>query len=91
MKNNEVVTVVTVSGEYVGRLKSTNSNGAITIKDPRMLIHGEQGIGFARGVCMTSKENPEEVTFQQYVLCTETNDDFSSAWTEATSGVKIVL
>ena len=91
MKNNDVVTVVTVSGEYVGRLQSTNSNGAITIKDPRMLIHGEQGIGFARGVCMTSKENPEEITFQQYVLCTETNDDFSAAWTEATSGVKIAL
>ncbi len=91
MKNNEVVTVVTVSGEYVGRLQSINSNGAITIKDPRMLIHGEQGIGFARGVCVTSKENPEEITFQQYVLCTETNDGFSSAWTEATSGVKIVL
>ena len=91
MKNNDVVTVVTVSGEYVGRLESTNSNGVITIKDPRMLIHGDQGVGFARGVSMTSKENPERVTFQQYVLCTETNDDFSSAWTEATSGVKLVV
>jgi len=61
------------------------------LKDPRMLIHGDQGIGFARGVCMTSKENPEKVSFQQYVLCTETNDDFSAAWTEATSGVKLVV
>lgn len=91
MKNNDVVTVVTVSGEYVGRLEGINSNGTVTLKDPRMLIHGEQGIGFARGVCMTSKENPDKVSFQQYVLCTETNDDFSAAWTEATSGVKLVL
>jgi hypothetical protein len=68
-----------------------NSNGTVTLKDPRMLIHGDQGIGFARGVCMTSKENPEKVSFQQYVLCTETNDDFSAAWTEATSGVKLVI
>ena len=85
------MTVVTVSGEYVGRLDGMNSNGTVTLKDPRMLIHGDQGIGFARGVCMTSKENPEKVSFQQYVLCTETNDDFSAAWTEATSGVKLVV
>ena len=91
MKNNTVVTVVTVSGEYVGRLDIVHSDGAITLKDPRMLIHGDQGIGFARGVCMTSRENPETVKFQQYVLCTETNNDFSAAWTEATSGVKIAL
>ena len=91
MKNNEVVTVVTVSGEYVGRLESINSNGVVTLKDPRMLINGDQGIGFARGVCMTSKENPENISFQQYVLCTPTNDDFSAAWTQATSGVKLVL
>jgi hypothetical protein len=94
MKNNDVVTVVTVSGEYVGRLESNlggmNSDGTVTLKDPRMLIHGDQGIGFARGVCMTSKENPEKVCFQQYVLCTLTNDDFSAAWTEATSGVRLL-
>jgi len=90
MKSNDVVTVVTVSGEYVGRLDSVNSNGVITLNDPRMLIHGDQGIGFARGVCMTSKENPEKVCFQQYVLCTLTNDDFSAAWTEATSGVRLI-
>ena len=87
MKNNEVVTVVTVSGEYVGRLQSTNSNGAITIKDPRMLIHGEQGVGFARGICMTSDEDTRSVAFQQYVFVTETNQDFSKEYTRATSGI----
>lgn len=91
MKNNDVVTVVTVSGEYVGRLGGIDSNGVVTLNDPRMLIHGDQGIGFARGVCMTGVENAKTVSFQQYVLCTPTNDDFSAAWTEATSGVKIVL
>jgi len=90
MKNNDIVTVVTVSGEYVGRLEGMNSNGTVTLKDPRMLIHGEQGIGFARGVCMTSKENPDKVSFQQYVLCTETSSDFADAWSEATSGIKLV-
>ena len=35
MTNNEVVTVVTVSGEYVGRLNSMEENGTITLNDPR--------------------------------------------------------
>lgn len=93
MKTNDVVTVVTVSGEYVGRLAESrqDADGIITLKDPRMLINGEQGLGFARGVCMTSEENPDDVIFQQYVLCTKTNKAFADAWTEATSGVRIAV
>ena len=91
MKNNDVVTVVTVSGEYVGRLESNldgmNSNGTVTLKDPRMLIHGEQGVGFARGICMTSDENTRSVVFQQYVFITATNDDFAKAYIQSTSGI----
>ena len=91
MKKSDVVTVVTVSGEYVGRLDNFSADGTVTLKDPRMLITGEQGIGFARGVCMTSEENPDTVLFQQYVLCTKTNQAFSDAWTEATSGINLVV
>jgi len=87
MKLNDVVTVVTVSGEYVGKFESLNPNGVVTLKDPRMLIHGEQGVGFARGICMTSDENTRSVSFQQYVFITETNEDFSKAYTKATSGI----
>ena len=38
MKTNDVVTVVTVSGEYVGRLDNFSADGTVTLKDPRMLI-----------------------------------------------------
>lgn len=87
MKKNDVVTVVTVSGEYVGKFESQNSNGVVTIKDPRMLVHGEQGVGFARGICMTSDENARTVDFQQFVFITPTNEDFSKAYTTAVSGI----
>jgi len=87
MKLNDVVTVVTVSGEYVGKFESMNSNGVVTLKDPRMLIHGDQGVGFARGICMTSDEDTKSVAFQQYVFVTETNQDFSKEYTRATSGI----
>jgi len=87
MKLNDVVTVVTVSGEYVGKFESLNTNGVVTLKDPRMLIHGDQGVGFARGICMTSDENTSTVAFQQYVFITETNEAFSKEYTRATSGI----
>jgi hypothetical protein len=72
-------------------LDNFSADGTVTLKAPRMLITGEQGIGFARGVCMTSEENPDTVLFQQYVLCTKTNQAFSDAWTEATSGINLVV
>ena len=87
MKTNDVVTVVTVSGEYVGKFDSINSNGVVTLKEPRMLIHGDQGVGFARGICMTSDEDTRTVAFQQYVFITETNVAFSKEYTRATSGI----
>ena len=87
MKLNDVVTVVTVSGEYIGKFESLNTNGVVTLKDPRMLIHGDQGVGFARGICMTSDENTNTVAFQQYVFITETNEAFSKEYTRATSGI----
>lgn len=87
MKTNDVVTVVAVSGEYVGKFNGIDGNGVLQLKDPRMLIHGEQGVGFARGICMTSTENPSTMAFQQYVYATPTNDDFSKAYTQAISGI----
>jgi len=87
MRKNDVVTVVTVSGEYIGKFESLDAAGVVTLKDPRMLIHGEQGVGFARGICMTSDENTRSVVFQQYVFITATNDDFAKAYIQSTSGI----
>ena len=54
------------------------------------LAAGEEGkIGFGRGVCMSAVENVEEVTFNDYLFVTPTNDTFTKAWREATSGLII--
>jgi len=87
MNKGQVVSVVTMAGEFVGKLNNTGG-GAITLDDPRMLVYGEGGnMGFARGVCMTGEDNPDEITIQNYVFYTATNDDVVKAYRQATSGL----
>tara|TARA_B100001564_G_scaffold308811_1_gene279501 strand:+ start:514 stop:810 length:297 start_codon:yes stop_codon:yes gene_type:complete len=88
MENGEIVTVVTLSGEYVGRLKDFN-NGWVTVSSPRMILQNPENnsMGFARGIAVTGVENPDEVTFQSVVFVTPTNDRVSEAWSEATSQI----
>ena len=86
MKQNDVITVLTLAGEFIGKLKGEVSN-TVTLEDPRMLVQSEQGMGFAHGVCVTGETAPKEVTFQQYVLATPTNDEIVKGWRQATSGL----
>jgi len=89
MKKNDVVTVVTVSGEYIGKYMHEN-NGNITLENPRMLVNAPDGkVGFARGICMTGQENPKTGMFYAggVVILTESNEQFKSAYIEATTGL----
>lgn len=86
MDKNSVVTVVAMSGEYVGKLQSTGA-GTVTIEDPRMLVHSEQGMGFANGIAVTGKNEPSSVTFHSYVFMTETNVEVEKAYRQAVSGL----
>lgn len=86
MKKGDVVTVVAVSGEYIGKLKRFDEKGVV-LSDPRMLVATDTGVGFARGVCMTGHTDVSEVLFRDYVYCTPTNEEFESAWRQATSGI----
>jgi len=88
MKANDVVTVVTISGEYVGKLKD-QGEGTLTLSDPRMLIQNESGMGFAAGIAVTGEQNPTEVTFAQYVFVVPTNIEVEKAYRSATSGIII--
>lgn len=88
MKKGDVVTVITMVGEFVGKF-DTSGGGSITLEDPRMLIQTEQGMGFARGICVTGEEDPKEVTFSQYVFTTPSNSDIEKAYRQATSGLII--
>lgn len=88
MNANDVVSVITASGEYVGKLVSQNDNGTLTIEDPRLLVSNKDGgVGFAKGVCMTGKLNTSEVTFKDYIYCTPTDENFEKSYRQAVSGI----
>jgi len=86
MKKGDIVSVISLAGEYVGKFNNSNA-GTITLDDPRMLIQNEQGMGFANGIAVTGKPNPDKVTFSQYVFVTPTNDDIEKAYRSAVSGL----
>lgn len=90
MKKNDVVTVVTSVGEFVGKFVSDSPEG-VTIDDPRMIVHSQQGMGFAKGVSMAGVEDPKQVTFGagQIVAVMEINPAVEKAWREFTSGIVI--
>jgi len=82
----DIVTVLTISGEFVGRFENSENN-TITLSDPRMLVINDNGMGFAHGVCVTGKNNVTDVTFMNFVLVTPTNDEIVAAWRRATTGL----
>ena len=88
MKDGEIVTVVTVAGEFVGKLAGTEDG--VRLIDPRMVVQGPEGnMGFARGICQTGIENPTEVLLTNPIMVTDTNEMVENAWREATSGIAI--
>ena len=88
MKDGEIVTVLTVAGEFVGKLAGTEDG--VKLIDPRMVVQGPEGnMGFARGICQTGIENPTEVLLTNPVMVTDTNEMVENAWREATSGIAI--
>ena len=86
MKKGDVVSVVSMAGEFVGKFENSGG-GTISLDDPRMLIQTQQGMGFARGICVTGEEDPTTVTFAFYVFVTPTNKNIEKAYRQATSGI----
>lgn len=88
MKINDVVSVVTPAGEFIGKL-AEQTDTRVKLKDPRMLIHAGEGMGFARGIAISGRENPAEVEFfaSGVVFITPTNDDVEKAYRKMTSGI----
>lgn len=86
----EVVTVVTMMGEVVGRLKKESETG-YTIEDPRLFVPGREGNsgGFAPGVCMTGQQNLSEAQFNRgVVLCViPSHPEIEAGWREAVTGL----
>jgi hypothetical protein len=87
-KKDDVVSVITNAGEYVGKFKS-EGDSTFAITKPRMLISGEGGVGFARGICVTGNEDAAEITFQKtgVVFTTPTSDVVEKAYVESTTSI----
>jgi len=86
MKEQDVVTVVAATGEYVGRMLKFDETG-IVLQNPRLITYAEEGMGFAQGIAMTGNPDPKEVTIMQVVFVTECNEEIVKAWHQATSGL----
>jgi hypothetical protein len=90
MKNGTVVTVVSMLGEVVGRLKGENES-TITLGDPRLFVPSPEGNsgGFAPGICMTGQQNLEEIELNKTVVFTMVpcHPEIESGWRQATSGI----
>ena len=79
MKNGDIVTVVTATGEYIGRLEHQNGD-KITLSKPMTVIATQQGLDFAPVLAMTGKPTPSSVTLWNVVLVTETEDEISNRY-----------
>ena len=88
VKKNDVVSVVTTVGEFIGKYVES-SESCITLNDPRMIVHDQTGMGFAKGLCMTGTEEPELGHFYngQVVFMDKTNERVEKAYREFTSGI----
>jgi hypothetical protein len=87
MNKNDIVSVVTMAGEFVGKFDSFEGNG-IRLTDPRMIVQGPEGqMGFAKGLCLTGKMEPDTAVIQNYVFVCESNDDVVKGFRQHTSGI----
>ena len=88
MKTNDIVSIVTSVGEFVGKLVSIEED-CVKIKEPRMIVHNQGGMGFAAGVSMAGEESPAEVDFYKtnIVFVGHTNEGVQSAYRQFTTGL----
>ena len=85
-----IKTVVSTYGEFIGDVDE--GADVVVIKKPKMVIKSEKGFGFAKGVCVTSEESPEEISIQKsnVVLVVNTNADVVKAYEDSVSVIQKV-
>ncbi len=90
MKKGDIVSVVAVSGEYVGEFVEIKGS-TITLNNPKMIVNSPQGgMGFSKGVAVTGSENPEEMTFSSYVFVVPSNKTVAEAHKLAVNGEPLI-
>jgi hypothetical protein len=89
VKTGEVVTLVTMMGEVVGRLKQEMDSGYV-LESPRLFVPGQDGQGgFAPGLSMTGKQDLKEAHLSKHVVltCIPSHPEIEAGWIEVTSGL----
>tara|TARA_B100001057_G_scaffold500793_1_gene617858 strand:- start:1189 stop:1455 length:267 start_codon:yes stop_codon:yes gene_type:complete len=83
-----IKTVVSTYGEFIGDV--VEDADIVVVKKPKMVIQSEKGFGFAKGVCVTSEESPEEISIQKtnVVLIVNTHADVVKAYEESVSVIQ---
>ena len=87
---NEVVTVITMMGEIVGRLKEETDTGYV-VESPRLFVPAQEETagGFAPGLSMTGNQHPNSATINKHLVLTvvKTHEQVAKGWQEATSSI----
>ena len=84
MNVNDTVTVMTLSGEYVGNLVTDNGDNVV-IKHPKLVTNGENGLALADGISATGIM-PEEVHIYNVAFTTLAHPDVITAHQSAVAG-----
>ena len=88
----EIVTIVSMMGELVGRLKEETTDSYV-LEDPRLFVpsgDGQNG-GFSPGLCMTGKIELTEAKINKAVVLTvvPSHKSIEDGWRQATSGIVV--
>ena len=85
---NEVVTVVTVAFEIVGKFDGMGADGdSVTLKDPRLVMATQKGMGLAPGVAMTGEGDPDEITLYNVICVMKTDSEVEKNYRSQVSGL----
>ena len=88
-KNNDVVTVVTPAFEVVGKYDSWSNatDGGVTLKDPRLVMATQKGMGLAPGVAMTGEADPDEITLYNVICVMKTDSEVEKNYRSQVTGL----
>lgn len=88
MSKQDIVSLVTVSGEYIGKFIDESSD-KVTLGDPHLVTPNGESVSFLPAVCLTGKHEPSSVSFNKscVVLVTETQEEVAKQYRQAVSGL----
>lgn len=88
MDKNDVISIVTLTGEFVGKYNSETDQQYV-IDDPRLLTQTQEGVAFIPAVCMTGVQQPNQVIFNKSVVAfiIKTATEVEKEYRRSTSGL----